>query len=242
MGAGGGETGGIIEIATTDSATFRAMFLDRFGGGPLAALAGDAVVNYRRLRKKVLADPLGIDRKDMPVIDRRHVERLHHDLVRGHFDLVPPYNRHLARLLPADADRFIPTAGEIAESKRLAQAWAHSGDHRRDRVTARYDEQRTRRLRPIQRQIYLDKVFANLAEIAEAHPRQTLPHLERHFRATTLVVSGDRRIIDGNHRWATMMVCAPRFRLNCLVVELPLDTLLKVSMAFTGLIGNRPNG
>ena len=242
MGAGGGEAGGIIEIAATDSATFRAMFLDRFGGGPLAGLVGDATRNYRRLRQKVLADPLGIDRKDMPVIDRRHVELLHHDLVKGHFDVAPPYDRHLARLLPAEAGRFVPTAAEIAQSPRLAKTWAHSGDGVRDRVAARYDELRARKLEPIQRQIYLDKVFANLAEVALAHPRQTVRHLERHFRATTLVVSGDRRIIDGNHRWATMMVCAPRFRLNCLVVDMPLDTLLQVSLAFTGLIGNRPNG
>jgi len=242
MGAGGGESGGTIEVAATDEATFRAMFLDRFGGGPLARLAGDATRNYARLRAKVLADPLGIDRKDMPVIDRRHVERLHHDLVKGHFDVAPPYNRHLARLLPAEAGLFVPTAAEIAQSKRLAKTWAHSGDGVSDRVSARYHPRRARKLEPIQRQIYLDKVFANLAEIAEAHPRQTLLHLERHFRATTLVVSGDKRIIDGNHRWATMMVCAPRFRFSCLVVDLPLDTLLKVSQAFTGLIGNRPNG
>ena len=242
MAAGGGEAGGTVEVAATDETSFRAMFLDRFGGGPLAGLVGKATRNYRRLRKKVLADPVGIDRKDMPVIDRRHVERLHHALVKGHFDVAPPYDRHLARLLPAGAGLLVPTAAEIAESKRLAKAWAHSGDHRRDRVNARYDEWRARKLEPIQRQIYLDKVFDNMAEIVAAHPHQTVLHLERHFRATTLVVSGDKRIIDGNHRWATMMVCAPRFRLNCLVIDLPLDTLLKVSLAFTGLIGNRPNG
>jgi hypothetical protein len=96
-------------------------------------------------------------------------------------------------------------------------------------------------MEPIQRQIYLDKVIDNLAEIADAHPRRTLAHLKRHFDNTTLVLSGDRQIIDGNHRWATMMVVDPRRRLNCLVVDLPLDTLLKVSLAFTGLVGNKPN-
>ena len=241
MGAGGGEAGGTIEIADTGSEAFRAMFLERFGQGPWADLLGDAVINYRRLRRKLRADPLEIDRKDMPVIDRRHVQRLHHDLVKGHIDVMPPYDRHLARLLPAEAGSFIPTADEIAASTRLAKAWEHSGDHRLDRVDAHYDEIRADKLEPIQRQIYLDKVFAALAEITDAHPRQPRRHLERHFRNTTLVVSGDKKIIDGNHRWATMMMIDPRHRLNCLVVDLPLDTLLRVSMAFTGLVGNRPN-
>ena len=237
----GGEVGGTIEVADTGLEQAKAYFQKRLGGTPLEAVIETLAANYPRLAAKVAADQINIDRKDMPVIDRRHVAMLRHDLSHGRFSVHPPYDGDLVKLVGDRKDPPVPEREQMAASPEIAAAWEKSGHRHRDKVPASYKRIAARDLSPIQRQVYLDKILDRMLALAGKQPEHPKGALKDFLAGATLVTSAGHEIIDGDHRWGLAMLVEPNTELRCLAIDLPLTTLLKVSLAFTELIGNQPN-
>ena len=236
----GGEIGGKIEVLKAPVGEFEKLFLKNFGKTPLATHMTTYAENYAKLFAKASGDVLDIDRANMPVIDRRHIELLHHFLIEGRFNINPPFDKKVLDLLRSSGkNRVSLQQTDVENAEKWRAIW--QGADKRSRVNAYFDKKRAEKLSPIQKQIYLDKVLDNIAEVVADHPKHPAENLEEKFDKCTLVMSSNERLIDGHHKWATMMILQPSYKFNTLVIDLDLKRLLCVTLAFTALIGNAPN-
>lgn len=236
----GGESGGDIEVLKTPVGEFEKLFLKRFGKTPLAAQITTYAENYAKLFAKASGDVLDIDRANMPVIDRRHIELLHHFLIEGRFNINPPFDRKVLELLRSSGKERVDLHHADVENAEKWRAIWHDAD-KHSRVNAYFDKKKAEKLSPIQKQIYLDKVLDNIAEVVADHPKHPAENLAERFDKYTLVTSSNDKVIDGHHKWATMMILEPSYKFNTLVIDLDLRRLMCVTLAFTALIGNAPN-
>jgi hypothetical protein len=231
----GGEKSGVVEVANTSTAAFQAYLASRLDGTRLAPHIPLFLKNYPGLVAKVSADPINIDRANMPVIDKHHIALLRHDLKHGCFSINPPYDKRLTELLGTAGGPPIPSRQQLVASPEVAAAWEKSGRRHHDRVEASNKTIKAQAIQPIQKQIYLDLVLDKFISLSD------LDSIKAYLKGTTLITSSGYEIIDGDHRWASSMLIDQNLELNCLVIDLPLNTLLRVSLAFTQLIGNKAN-
>ena len=87
---------------------------------------------------------------------------------------------------------------------------------------------------PIQDQIYFDKGFKT---ISKNGVESTIDLLN----SKTLIVSSDNRIIDGHHRFLSALLINKNMKLNVIQIDLPLNKLLPLSLAYGDSIGNKRN-
>lgn len=166
-------------------------------------------------------------RKDMPVIRRSDVSLLLGRLADGTIDINKPYapDTNPRRLFPTHLD------GEDATS--FLHRGLQDGNKKDDRVNSRHIFKNCGDLKPIQKQIYLDKAltFMNMG---------SFKFIEM-IQSTATIVSSDNRIIDGHHRWLFAVLLNPKIRMNTVEIDLPLNTLLPLLISYGDSIGNKRN-
>lgn len=89
-------------------------------------------------------------------------------------------------------------------------------------------------LRPIQKQIYFDKIIDPTSE--HGIDGELLFITSKH-----IYVSGDLYIIDGHHRWASAMIIDPKTRLLIYRFDRPIDDLLPEMLAYSDSLGRGRN-
>jgi hypothetical protein len=170
------------------------------------------------------------------------LQRVSLELVRTPVDRALEYAQGVLGHIPRD----------FAENYDLARQRAHSGHmHRRDMpvieeediaplrkmmadigVSTRDTWLEPMSLRPVQRQIYITNCIPYMAD-----PRRDRRTLETKH----LVVSSDRRIMDGHHRWLSGMLRNPRARVRILHVDLAHNHLLPFLRILGDQEGHRRN-
>lgn len=178
--------------------------------------------NYIRLQKATQAAP-GIPRIQMPVIEPSDISVFQKRLNEGRVDVLAPFAK----------GHFVFPPELSQEDGPWVELGFADGDPNDDVVRAKLAKLAVGTLRPTQNQIWLEKTFANIAKFGV--PGGGSPVLN-----TTVIVSSDRYILDGHHRYSQAMVSDPNLKMKALLVPMSIKKLLEVGRAYGEAIGNRP--
>jgi len=228
-----GEAAGKLEIVKTDVKKARAFAeqamkdSDRDLDKELPGF--DA--NYEKAKK--LANLGKTQRKDMPVIEIEDVQAMQKKLAQGAIDVAKPYSD--------DTKNNNNDPYPSGLSGKEAEAWMKDGlkpfdgDAKDDIVKAKMGKKSMGELKPIQKQIYFDK---SLAATAEFGAKGTTAFLTTN---SIMVVSADNYIIDGHHRWLSGNLIDSKMKVPALIIDLPIEDLLPLSLAYGDALGNERN-
>ncbi len=103
-----------------------------------------------------------------------------------------------------------------------------------DKVKAQFKSLKARDLKPVQSQIYLSKVIKNFKKFG-------IPDNNHFITTKYLIIDKNNRIIDGHHRWTTVMITNPDIKIDLLKVDLDMEKLLPLTKAFGISRGNKQN-
>lgn len=170
-------------------------------------------------------------RKEMPVINRNDVIAFQKALKDGSIDLTNPWAKQTKSSNPFPEG----LSGQDAELFLKKGLKIYDNDQNDDRVKVRRAKVDVYKLLPIQEQIYIDKSLEQLAKGGVATARKF------HTSQTTYIASSDYRIVDGHHRFFSASLIDEHMKVNALVVDLPIETLLPLSLAFGDARGNKRN-
>lgn len=180
--------------------------------------------NYPRVQKAVKA-ARGINRDKMPVVEPTDTRVFSERLKSGTIDLFKPYYKgKLKRIkskqspMPKGESKVFLTAGEL------------DGDPNDDKLSASVGRMAASKMKPIQSQIWLEKVIDNIAKFG-------VPSSSSPVAKTTIIVSRDGQIIDGHHRWAQAALAKPSLGMSILRVPLDIDDLLDLARTYGSAIG-----
>ena len=223
----GGQAAGKIEVAKTPLEKAVA-YAQKVFDGKLYENIPDFDENYLHVQK--LARMGYAKRKDMPVITPQDVHELQIRLKSGMIDVRKPFGK-----LTDPKDPFPEgLSGEDAKKWLEAGVRVYDGKTKDDIVKVYTKKFKVGELKPIQEQIYLDKV---LPPIAQNGPEAS----KKFFASTTFIVSSDGRIIDGHHRWLGANLLDPELMVTGFVIDMPIKKLLPLTLAYSDAIGNKRN-
>lgn len=172
-------------------------------------------------------------RKDMPVIDANDVRDFQKRLLAGKIDVRSPHDKHT----DPNRDPFPEgLSGEQAKHFLEGGLKAHDGRKPDDKVTVKNTKEVVSDLDPIQKQIYFDK---SIEQIAKSGVKSSKAFLTG--GGTTFVVSNDNSIIDGHHRMLSAILVDPSMKVNTIKIDLPINKLLPLSLAYGDARGNKRN-
>lgn len=227
-----GQAAGTLELAKMSLAAARAYAnkqFEQYQHTSLDTALPDFDKNFLYAQK--LARLGFAQRKDMPVIDQKDVHDLQQRLKGGFLDINAPHAPDIS-----DSNPF-PQGLKGDDAKR----WLSDGLPVHDRAKATDDcVSVTERkipcgeLRPIQKQIYFDKCIDNTAK---GGVNSAIVFLQSNY----LIVSSDKYIIDGHHRWMSSVLINPQMALTCIAINLPIDKLLPLTLAYSDAVGNVRN-
>lgn len=103
-----------------------------------------------------------------------------------------------------------------------------------DGVTLKFGAMRAKEMRPLQRQIYVDKSVRALAEHGVSSSM-------KYIASTHIIVSSDSHIIDGHHRWLSAMLTEPDAHVPFIMASGSADAMLKEFIAFSDAEGKSRN-
>lgn len=222
----GGQAKGSLEIHSTSvekAAVYASMILgDKFKELP------NFNVNYKLAKER--ASYGWALRRDMPVITSRDVHEFQNRLQQGFIDLKAPF-------APGTGRNPFPTglSGKQAEQWLENGLAKYDGDANDDRVTVKSKRVEVGSLKPIQKQIYVDKAVAMLARGTLDSTRSFLQN------QTTYITSSDGYIIDGHHRYLAAILLNPNMKVQTIAIDLPIKILVKLALAYGDSIGNKRN-
>jgi hypothetical protein len=171
-------------------------------------------------------------RKDMPAIDSGDIIEFQYRLSKGYIDISKPHAP------TTNTNNPFPTG---LTGKR-ADDWLEAGLKRNDGADSDGDDKIPIKriktavgdLKPIQKQVYLDKSIHKIGRDGAKTARSFLGK-------SVYIVSSDNYIIDGHHRYLTAMLIDPTIQVNTLSIDLPLSKLLPLATAYGDAIGNKRN-
>lgn len=226
--AGGGADAGKLEIHSTSVSQAVAHAIAVLGDEKYAEIP-DFTSNYRFAQKQ--AGMGWTKRKDMPVITSRDVHEFQNRLQQGFIDISKPF-------APGTNSRNPFPAGLKGDE---AKQWLQNGlakfdgNPSDDRIKVQNRRIPVGNLKPIQKQIYVDKALAALA-------RGTLSSTKNFLSTQTLyITSSDNYIIDGHHRYLAGMLMDPMMKVQTIAIDLPIKVLLPLALAYGDAIGNKRN-
>jgi hypothetical protein len=86
------------------------------------------------------------------------------------------------------------------------------------------------KLLPTQNQIWLEKVIHSIVFFGKPS--------EGSLKRATIIASREGYILDGHHRYGQVLLSEPSWKLDTLVVPLPIDLLIRVARTYGNAIGN----
>lgn len=180
----------------------------------------DFDANYMRLQKN-LKQALDIKRVDMPVIRQSDMVKFAAALKTGRIDIFKPWAKgHLHT--PKD---LTPSAG----GKEWLRLGFEDGDMKDDVVGAQRKKIPAVKLRPTQKEIWLEKVVNSLVFFGP-------PSVG--MKNAVIIVSKEGYILDGHHRYGQVLLSEPSHPLDSLLVPLPIKLLIAVGRSFGNAVGN----
>lgn len=220
----GGSKAGDIEVAKTNISDAIEHAIEILGQEKFDEIP-NFISNFKRAQS---AAKLGwTKRKDMPVISSNDVQDLKNRLEKGFLDVMKPF-----AVKGGFPEKLSGKAAEQWLKNGLPEFDGHSSD---DRVSVEYRRVTVGDLKPIQKQIYLDK---SLGGLAKGTLESTISFLQNQ---TIYIVSSDNYIIDGHHRYMSAMLLDPNMKVQTLSINLPIKTLLPLTLAYGDAIGNKRN-
>jgi hypothetical protein len=167
-------------------------------------------------------------RKDMPVLNQGEVDDLQARLKDGYIDLTKPFAK-----TTNPNDRF-PQGLHGKKANHFLDAGRRDGVKPDDKIPAKRVKIPAKQLVPIQGQVYFEKAIRMIIN------KNVLDN-PNYFQEKVAVISGDNRIIDGHHRFLAAVLVDPNIVFNCLMLDLPLNTLLPLTLAYSDARGNARN-
>ena len=166
----------------------------------------------------------------MPVIDNKDIKLLQGRLKKGMIDIAAPFADNE---VPNDP---FPQGLDTSLGKKWLEGGLRDGVKDDDIVNVSVRKLPVGKLLPIQRQIYFDKSIRNVAQHG-AEGTKSFSASKSNF----YVISKDNRIIDGHHRYLSAVLVDPKITVTCLEIDLPINELLPMTLAYTDAIGNMRN-
>lgn len=168
-------------------------------------------------------------RKDMPVIVEKDVRDLQRRLKGGYIDVNIPR---------AKKGNPFPQGISGNEAKQWLENGLkkYDGDADDDKIAVKKGKVRIGDLKPIQQQIYFDKSMGQVAENGADATKKFITS-----NKTTFIISSDNRIIDGHHRYLSGVLVDPNMKVNALIIDLPIKTLLPLTLSYSDSVGNKRN-
>jgi hypothetical protein len=226
----GGAKAGKMEVTKISVDQARSYAMEKFAeaGRDLLEESPDFDKNFLLAKTKAMMGRT--KRKDMPIVSQQ-VHILQALLKKGAIDLTNPFSSEEVSQDPfpeglsgSDAKMFFERGLRI-----------HDGNARDDVVRFKKGKIAVGKLIPIQKQIYFDKAINRQA----SEPRKKT--IAVMTSKSTFVASSDLKIIDGHHRFLSSMLIDPMMKVNVLMIDLPIDKLLPLTVAFSDAIGNKRN-
>lgn len=182
---------------------------------------------YYKMLQSAVGKSFGVARRDMPVINDDQIAMFQKLLKDGSLDILKPFAKG-KRL----TDKDIQHLDDKSDYITLGLKDGATGD---DKINAIVTSIPVKDLKPIQEQIFLDKVIAMIGQWGPAKQGGPVTKL-------TIIVSKDNFILDGHHRFACAMLSDPSLKLSALKVPLGIKELLDVTLAYGDALGNHRNG
>ena len=226
----GGASAGTMEIAKTkvNVAKEYAEKLMDSNGRKLEEEVPNFDANYKIAQR--LAKGGFAKRKDMPVIDNRDIKLLQQRLKKGSIDINRPFADNE---VPNDP---FPQGLDTQKGKEWITGGLKDGDLKDDIVKVKMKSVAVGSLKPIQSQIYFDKSIKNVAQYGAKGTIDFSKSKNNYY-----VVSSDNRIIDGHHRFLSAVLVDPGIKVTALEINMPINKLLPMTLAYTDAIGNVRN-
>lgn len=225
----GGQAAGQLEIAKTklrDARVYAERLFAR-NGRDLDEQLPNFDSHYEQAKRA--ARQGWTQRRDMPVITDDDVKQLQARLKQGMIDIEAPYAPSTE---PGDP---FPEGLSREEADQFLERGLKDSDLSDDKVKLSKKRVTVSKLKPIQQQIYFDKSIAGIAENGVDGSRKFMTQI------STFICSSDLYIIDGHHRYLGSMLLDPSMKVQCLVIDLPINKLLPLSLAYGDAIGNQRN-
>ncbi len=225
---GGGAAAGTLELVKTSYE--KALEHAKSKGVKIEEMIPSFKKNFEMAKK--LAAKGFAKRKDMPVIDNTDVKNFQKRLSNGLIDIRAPFAKND---LP---DEPFPKGLD----RNTGKTWIKSGlprfdgNVKDDIVSVSAKKVAVKNLKPIQKQIYFDKSFKNIADYDLKDSLKFLKSDKNIF-----ITSNDNAIIDGHHRFLTAMLIDPNISVNTIAIDLPIRELLPLTLSYTDAIGNQRN-
>jgi hypothetical protein len=178
--------------------------------------------NYTNLQNLYKKEALDIPRIKMPVIEPEDMQKFDSRLEKGQIDIFKPFAMSKAKyqkIAKQEGDKWV----KLGEK---------DGDPNDDKVTAKWTSLAGKTLKPLQGQLWLEKLVNNIKKFGK--PSAGSPVLK-----TTIIVSKEGYILDGHHRHGQVMLADPNLKLNALHIPLDIKTLLEMGRAYGEAIGNK---
>ena len=183
--------------------------------------------NYKKAQE--MANLGKTKRKDMPVIDDNQVKQFQARLEKGYVDINKPYSKTFNEKNP------FPTGLSGFKAKDFLTRGLKDGAKNDDIIDITIKNIPVNKLKPIQKQIYVDKSLDATAKFGIDGTTKFLTS------KTFFIASDDNFIIDGHHRYLSAMLIDPNMKVNVLSIDLPIKDLLPLSTAYGDAIGNKRN-
>lgn len=168
-------------------------------------------------------------RKDMPVIETEDVRKLQQRLKKGNLDINEPFSND------TNPGNPFPEGLSGLEAENFLKNGLRDGSLKDDKIDVRITSKKVKNLKPIQKQIYFDKVIDSIMKFGVEASLDFIQH------KSFFIVSEDDYIIDGHHRFLSAMLIDPNIAVNCLMIDLPLNKLLPLSLSYSAAIGRKRN-
>jgi len=201
--------------------------------------------NFALLKKK-MRHAKNLRREEMPVIDPKDIQLFGKRLAKGHIDLFAPWGDVANLFGPAAPAKFgggmgggaFPTWKDGMQGGSKGRVWVTlgrtDGDKDDDKVSAKIRMVAVKDLKPLQKEIWYDKLIAS---ILKHNPPKAGGYL---LTNAIIIVSKEGYILDGHHRFGQAMLTDPSLQIKALVIPLDIDTLLKVGLSYGAAIGHAP--
>lgn len=186
--------------------------------------------NYKAAQSKA---KLGhTKRKDMPVIENKDIKDLQNRLSKGYIDITEPHSKEVSGTNPFPEG----LTGEDAKQwlKNGLKKYDKAKSDKDDIVSVTKSSVPVNKLKPIQQQIYFDKSIDVMARLGVSSSKNFM-------KTQIFIISKDNFIIDGHHRFQSMMLIDPSMKANTLTIDLPISKLLPMTKSYGDAVGNKRN-
>ena len=217
-----------------------------------AVLGPDFEKNMKALKEKMLHAG-NIPRIEMPVIEpptkdekkaggKGDIGKFKDAMNKGEVDVNAPFAKETKKLRQRHGTAFpwehgdVPMPPGAPEAKKLIGLGKPSkdGGPKSDDVTKAVEgHTAVADLKPLQNQIWMNKVIGNLMQFG-------VPEQGGHLTdESPIIVSRDGFILDGHHRFGQAMLANPKLKLKSVNVDVDKPQLLKITRMFGTALGNK---